>query len=179
MERLRRMYTLLISFPWFILFIKIATSETLKYYGAFLAETSAKNFSLDERHVLQVFKKKHCHHWNLMNLHRISLTEMTTLRLGFWRVLEARHWSTTIFLIWTVPWLQWKNLDTLSSPNGSMILGQKLKSLHSRFCMHSDKKQPLFPARSLLNTQSTHREASCTPTITWKELGEQCWLMVQ
>jgi len=33
----------------------IATSETLKYYGAFLAETSAKNFSLDERHVLQDF----------------------------------------------------------------------------------------------------------------------------
>lgn len=33
----------------------IATSETLGYYGAFLAESTAENFTLDSRHVLQDF----------------------------------------------------------------------------------------------------------------------------
>jgi len=33
----------------------IATSETLAYYGAFLAESTSENFALDGRHVLQDF----------------------------------------------------------------------------------------------------------------------------
>ena len=33
----------------------IATSETLAYYGAYLAESTSENFALDSRHVLQDF----------------------------------------------------------------------------------------------------------------------------